>query len=51
VTGGHTTIQIEEVKGIGKVTPSSVKVQVTTIGDVGEHLHLPPGQALLIIQT
>ena len=36
-----------EVKGVGKVLPSLEEVQVTVIG---EHLHLPPGQALLIVQ-
>jgi len=36
------------VEGVGEVLPSPVDVQVTTIG---EHFHLPLGQALLIIQT
>ena len=39
---------ILEVEGMGKVLPSPVEVQVTTIG---EHLHFPPGQALLVVQT
>ena len=44
-------VPIAEVKGASKVTPSPAEVQVATIGDVGEHFHLPPGQALLIVQT
>ena len=40
-----------EVKSAGEVTPSLVEVQVAVVGDVGEHLHLPPNQALLIVQT
>ena len=40
-----------EVEGAGEVTPSPAEVQVAAVGDVGEHLHLPPGQALLIVQT
>ena len=37
-----------EVEGAGEVLPSPVQVQVTAIG---EHLHLPLGQALLVVQT
>ena len=37
-----------KVKGVGKVLPSPMEVQVAP---VGEHLHLPPGQVLLIVQT
>ena len=40
-----------EVEGVGEVTPSLAEVQVVAISDVGEHLHLPPGQALLVAQT
>ena len=28
-----------------------MEAQVATIGDIREHLHLPPGQALLGVQT
>jgi hypothetical protein len=35
-----------EVEGTGEVLPSLAEVQVTT---VEEHLHLPLGQAMLII--
>lgn len=37
---------ILEVKGAGKVLPSSVEVQVVAFW---EHLHLSPGQALLVV--
>jgi hypothetical protein len=37
---------ILEVEGMGEMLPSSVEVQAIT---VGEHLHLPPGQALLVV--
>ena len=42
---GSATPVLED-KGVGEVLPSPVEVQVTTIG---EHLHLPPGHALLIV--
>jgi hypothetical protein len=35
-----------EVKGMGKVLPSMVEVQVAAIK---EHLHLPLGKAFLIV--
>jgi hypothetical protein len=38
-----------EVEGAGEVTPSPVEVQVAAVGHIGEHLHLPLGQALLVI--
>ena len=37
---------ILEVEGAREVLPSPAEVQVTT---VGEHIHLPLGQALLIV--
>ena len=37
-----------EVEGVGEVLPSSVELHVTAIE---EHLCLPLGQALLIVQT
>ena len=37
-----------EVEGMGEVFPSPMEVQVATIR---EHIHLPPEQALLIVQT
>ena len=40
-----------EVEGTGELLRSLVEVQVATIGGIGEHLHLPPDQALLIVQT
>ena len=40
-----------EVEGAGKVTASPAEVQVAAVGDVEEHLHLQPGQSLLIVQT
>jgi hypothetical protein len=36
---------------VGEVTPSPAEVHVAAIGDVREHLHLPPSQALLVVQT
>jgi hypothetical protein len=39
----YKRVPIMEVEGAGKVTPSPVEVQVATIGDIGEHLLLPPG--------
>ena len=47
----HTQYKREpilEVEGVGEVLSSPVEVQVATIG---EHLHLPPDQALLVVQT
>jgi hypothetical protein len=38
-----------EVEGASEVTPSPMEVQVAAISDIKEHLHLPPGQALLIV--
>jgi hypothetical protein len=40
-----------EVEGAGKVTPSPVEVQVASIDNIKEHLHLPSSQALLVVQT
>jgi hypothetical protein len=37
-----------EVEGTSEVLPSLAEVQVTAIG---EHLNLPPSQALLVVQT
>ena len=42
---------ILEVEGMGGVLPSPMEVQVATIGDVREHVHLPLGQALLVVQV
>ena len=36
---------------MGEVLPSPEDVQVATISVIGEHLHLPPGQALLVVQA
>ena len=38
-----------EVEGAGEMTPSPAKVQVVAVDDVGEYLHLPQGQALVIV--
>jgi hypothetical protein len=45
----YKRVPIVEVEGAGEVTPSPMEVQVATVDDVGEHLHLPLGQALLVI--
>ena len=36
---------------MGKVLLARLEVQVAVVGVIREHLYLPPGQALLIIQT